>query len=115
LCQEANYIPKNEFSGEAHVHALANLKERTIIVMQQGANKVMLMRYSPGWEAQDDITRQEMLTLTQNVPRPVIIHLNPNSTHFSAYRAANTKPPRASKRKHCAAGASAAEPYDVDA
>ena len=58
----------------------ANLKERTIIVMQPGAEKVMLMKYSPGWKAQDDITRQEMLTLTQNVPRPVIIHLNAHST-----------------------------------
>ena len=63
LCQEANYVTKNEMSGEAHVHALANLKERTIIVMQPGAEKVMLMKYSPGWKAQDDITRQEMLAL----------------------------------------------------
>ena len=115
MCQEANYVTKNEFSGEAHVHALANLKERTIIVMQPGAEKVMLMKYSPGWKAQDDITRQEMLTLTQNVPRPVIIHLNAHSTHFSAYRSASTSPPRAPKRKHRDVGASAAESWDLDA
>ena len=76
-------IPEERFLHAAHIHALAHLQQRTIIVVQH-SNPVTLTRYRPDWH-RDRLTRQEMLEMhADTIHPPVLIHLDENTTHFSA-------------------------------
>ena len=112
--QVKNTITDELFLHEAHVHALANMKEQTIIVVQPGKKPqqpVTLTRYLPGWKQPDTVTRQQMLELMKLAP--LLIHLNQPPTHFSAILpiVARTRP---SKRKFLqSVGSSTAGPVDL--
>ena len=59
------------------------MQQRTIIVVQH-SNPVTLTRYQPGWMT-DQLTRQQMVELhADEIHPPLLIHLDANSTHFSA-------------------------------
>ena len=109
--QVQNTITDELFLHEAHLHTLANLKKQMVIVAQPSADKVTLTRYQPGWNAQDTLTRQEMLELhADEMHAPLLIHLNKTGTHFSAILpyVAPAQASRPTKRKHQSVGSSIA-------
>ena len=108
MYQVADYISKNLFAGEAHLHALANLKQLTIITIQPSKEKVIVYAYEPGWKPQKACTRQQVRDIAKRVPAPIFMHLNAKSTHFSAYVSAALAKPRGSKRKQLGKGSSSA-------
>ena len=70
---------------EAHIHTLANMYDCKIIVAQPEKTMVRTTLYSPGWEPQKPITRQEVKNLMRSGTPPILLHLNDVEKHFSAY------------------------------
>ena len=102
-------ISDERFLHAAHIHALAHLQQRTVIVVQH-SNPVTLTRYRPGWDS-DQLTRQQMLELhADTIHPPLLIHLDANSTHFSAILP-DVPRARTSKRKltHAIGGSRASQ------
>ena len=89
--QETKTLDDNLFLREAHIHALANEKEREILVIQptpKARQPVLTVLYSPGWELQRVVTRRTVVEKMSSTDPPILIHLNMASTHFSGYAAA---------------------------
>ncbi len=87
---------------ESHIHALANMKQRSIVVIEPMCNilmPVMTYVYKPGWEPQKAVTKPQLLTLAQSVPRPVFILYESWESHFSAYAVAVSRADRLAKRQ----------------
>lgn len=67
---------------EAHVHALVNVTQHTIVVLQEAETRLMCMLYQPGYTAASEITRHVLNDmLAERVP-PLIVCLERH--HFSA-------------------------------
>ena len=102
MCQVEAYIPQNKLAHEAHIHALANMKQRTIVVIEPQCSflmPVMTYVYKPGWEPQKAVTKEVMLTLAKSLPPPVFILYESWAGHFSAYAVAVSRADRLAKRQ----------------
>ena len=84
--QVRDTIDKNLNLHEAHIHALANLKDQSIIVVQPAAQGqfIRVTHYKPGWKPAHDIVIREVMALRKE--KPVFLHLNKGNSHFSCYR-----------------------------
>jgi hypothetical protein len=109
--QAEEIMDDNMYLTEHHVHALANLHGRDILVFQDRkkkdalGSKVDIVHYQPGFKPQMRIGRQTASQLMKSDAPPVPIHLNVSVTHFSGLVAAEIdmagRSMRAStKRKH---------------
>lgn len=75
----------NLFMHEAHVHTLPNMNNTNILVIQQEGRYVRMMLYSLGWEPQQAVTRPAVKAVMRSTSPPVLLNLNRQNTHFSAY------------------------------
>jgi hypothetical protein len=91
--QATRIVQKGLFLQEAHIVALANFKEKHIMVFQDKEKdkfqcEVFVMHYQPGfrpdrgWHKPARVSRQDVHTLLANGAVP--IHLDSPPTHFSA-------------------------------
>jgi hypothetical protein len=103
--QEVSTLTKNMFMHESHIHALANLKDRPILIIQPDDSFVKTQLYKPGWSPQAAITRQQVKALLLGTRPPLLIHLNQDTTHFSAYvcASAESEAARPARKRHCGA------------
>lgn len=67
---------------EAHTHVLANMTNRSIVVMQEMDSRLSCLLFNPGYRVQVEVTRQKLQQLLSEAVPPVIIHLE--SGHYSA-------------------------------
>jgi hypothetical protein len=79
---------KKCFLTEHHVHVLATMQKRDILVIQEKkkdalGSAVDLTHYQQGLVPQQKITRRAATALMKSAHPPVPIHLNKNITHFS--------------------------------
>jgi hypothetical protein len=87
--QAEKIIEENKFLKEHHIHALATMHSRDILLFQDRkgkdslGSKVDMVHFQPGFKQQTRIMRQEAKQLMKKTPAPIPIHLNAAVSHFS--------------------------------
>jgi len=71
-----------EFMSEAHVHGFANRLKRTIIVLDERKPAPLLIKYSPGYAVQKQISTREAKEIRAQDEQPVWLLMSPG--HWSA-------------------------------
>lgn len=67
---------------EAHLHVLVNVTKHSVLLLEQRADRLCCLFFTPGYKHQRELTIEEIRKLVAQPEPPVIMHLQHN--HFNA-------------------------------
>ena len=88
-----NIFDANEFMGEPHLHAMANRRQREIVVLDERGDKyLMIMHYNVGYEVAKQISMHKAHELRALPRQPIWLLLSPG--HFNSLKPIVVQPKR---------------------